>query len=96
MSVTVTLQTKVKDGRFKELLPFLEANLPNVRGFAGARSVAIHYNPETEDFLIFEEWASREHHERYLTAITETGVLADLADFLTEPPRIHYYGKLSI
>ena len=96
MSVFVSLETKVKPGQFEKLKPFLDANLPRVRGFAGALNVQIHHNEETEDFLIFEEWQSREHHQAYIDFISRNGVMAELVGFLVAPPAVKYYSRLPI
>ncbi|RED48514.1 putative quinol monooxygenase [Aestuariispira insulae] len=96
MRVTVTIQAKVNQGGYRALEPFLRENLPNVRSFPGALNVSILFNSQTNDFLIHEEWLSEEHHQAYLQAITENGVLARLAGFFEAQPVIHYYRKEEI
>ncbi len=46
MTITVTLQMKIKEARYAGLKQFLQANLPNVRGFSGALNVSVYYNTE--------------------------------------------------
>lgn len=96
MSIWVSLETRIKKGSYEQLLPFLEQNLPNVRGFSGALSVSLFYDQETGDFLIFEEWLSRQHHEQYIKFISDNGVLNQLASFMEGPPDIKYYSRLTI
>jgi quinol monooxygenase YgiN len=96
MSVWVTLEMTVRDGAYSELHPFLEEKLPAVRGFNGALSVSILFDPETNRLLIFEEWKSRDHHQAYLQAITENGVMEQLLSFMTSPPDVQYYERLMI
>lgn len=94
MSIRVTLEMTVRDGQYEALVPFLEQNLPRVRGFDGALSVTLFYDPETRGFLIFEEWLSREHHGAYIAAITENGVMDQLLGFMDGPPEVRYYKRM--
>ncbi len=96
MSVWVTLEMKVKEGAFAALQPFLEANLPRVRGFEGAKSVSLLHDDETGRFLLLEEWRSREHHESYIQFISDNGVMAELLAFMQGPPDVKYYAKLPL
>ena len=96
MSIWVSLETKVKKGSYEKLVPFLQQNLPKVRGFEGALSVSIFYDKGTENFLIFEEWLSQQHHQNYIKFISENGVMNQLVSFMEGPPEVKYYGKLTI
>lgn len=94
MTIWVTLQMTVKEGAYETLSAFLSANLPNVRGFDGALSVTLYYDPETRAFLIHEEWLTREHHQAYLAFIEDHGVMATLLGFMEDPPDVTYYERL--
>ncbi len=96
MTIHLTIQAKVKNDLVADLNAFLEENLPNVRGFAGALNVTVFFNDQTNDFVIFEEWRSQDHHQAYIQFITEKGVLAALAAFFEEAPVITYYDRLSV
>ena len=96
MRVTVTIQAKVKTAFFEKLEAFLAENLSNVRGFPGALNVSILFNKQTHDFLIYEEWLSERHHQAYIQAISENGVLDLLASFFEDAPVIKYYQKEDI
>lgn len=94
MSIWVTLEMTVEEGAFDALSTFLADNLPNVRGFDGALSVTLYHDAESRALLIHEEWMSREHHQAYLGAIEERGVMAALLGFMEGPPRVTYYNRL--
>ena len=96
MSIFVSLGAQVKPGQSEKLMPFLEANLPRVRGFAGALNVSILFDPETDNLLIFEEWRSRDHHHAYIEFISANGVMAELIAFLTAAPAVKYFNRLTI
>ncbi|MEM1078846.1 MAG: antibiotic biosynthesis monooxygenase [Pseudomonadota bacterium] len=93
MTIWVTLELTVKPGAFDTLSEFLQANLPNVRGFDGALGVTLYHDPGTRAFLIHEEWLSRDHHAAYLSFIEEIGVMATLLSFMEGPPDVTYYER---
>ena len=96
MSVRVTLNCQVKTDKLKVLLPFLEENLTNVRGFDGCMSVTVYFDKGCSEMLLEEEWLSIEHHQIYIKHIKRNGILGELADFLTSPPVIKYLQKSDI
>lgn len=96
MSVRVTLNCQLKDQQFEALLPFLEANLPNVRGFKGCQRVSVLYNEDSNEMLLDEAWLSEEHHKNYIGFIASNGVLEELAAFLEEPPTIRYFSDIAV
>ncbi|CCO46386.1 conserved hypothetical protein containing Dimeric alpha-beta barrel domain [Vibrio nigripulchritudo SOn1] len=96
MSIRVTLNCQVKANQFAKLRPFLEANLPNVRGFKGNRKVTVLFDEASGEMLLDEEWASVEHHQSYIAFISENGVLAQLQSFLASAPDIKYFKTLDI
>lgn len=96
MSVWVTLEMQVKEGAFERLVPFLEDNLPNVRGFAGARCVSVYFEAASDRFMLMEEWQSRRHHEDYIASISQSGIMTALMDFMRGPPTIQYYERITI
>ena len=96
MSTMVVLESATDPAKLDGFMPFLEQNLPNVRGFDGCLSVSILHNQETNGFLIYEEWKSEEHHKAYIDAITQSGVLQQLASFLTHAPSIKYFARQPI
>lgn len=96
MSVMAVLESEVTPAKLEGFKPFLEKNLPNVRGFDGCLSVSILHNPETNGFLIYEEWKTEAHHKAYIDAITQSGVLDQLSSYLTRTPSIKYFIRLPI
>jgi quinol monooxygenase YgiN len=92
----VTLNCQVKSDQLEALLPFLEKNLPNVRGFDGCMSVSVYFDKESSDMLLEEEWASIEQHHSYIKHIENSGILGELAEFLVSAPVIKYLQKEDI
>jgi quinol monooxygenase YgiN len=91
MSVRVTLNCQVNKDKLQELIPFLEANLPNVRGFKGNLKVCVLFDRENTEMLLDEEWLSMEDHQAYLNYIDENDVLEKLKAFLNSAPQIKYF-----
>ncbi|USE69630.1 antibiotic biosynthesis monooxygenase [Pseudoalteromonas maricaloris] len=96
MSVRVTLNCQVKPEQFQALLPFLEHNLPNVRGFKGNLQVSVLYDEKNDEMLLDEEWLTIESHLAYLNFINNNGVLEKLSSFLSAPPNIKYFNKIEV
>jgi quinol monooxygenase YgiN len=96
MGIRVTLNCSVKPDRFDSLLPFLDKNLPNVRGFRGNTMVKVLFDEENSEMLLDEEWLSVESHKAYLSFIENNGVLAELSQFLVAPPSIKYFRAVDI
>ena len=96
MSFRVTLNCQVKPDQFSALKPFLQQNLPNVRGFKGNMRVSVLFDEQTSEMLLDEEWLTIESHQAYLKTIDENGVLGELSAFLSSPPQIRYFKKIDI
>lgn len=96
MSVRVTLNCQVKPDQFQSLLPFLEDNLPNVRGFKGNMLVRVLFDKKNNEMLLDEEWLNVKTHQAYLSFINNNGVLDKLSSFLSSPPKIKYFEKVDI
>ena len=88
MAKKVILEFKVKADKVASLMAFLDKNLANVRNFEGCSQVKVYYNPITNQMIFDEMWESVEHHQKYLGFITENGVMAELASFLSTEPEI--------
>jgi len=96
MSVRVTLNCELKSNAYANLLPFLEENLPNVRGFKGNRQVNVFFDNDKCEMLLEEKWQSVESHQDYLGFIEKSGVLTQLNSFLSSPPVIKYFVNADI
>lgn len=96
MSIRVTLNCPIKPGQFQALLPFLEENLPNVRGFEGNQRVSVLFDETNNEMLLDEDWSSVESHQAYLGFIDANGVLAQLSAFLSAPPQIKYFSPVQV
>ncbi|MEW8624619.1 MAG: hypothetical protein AB2551_02555 [Candidatus Thiodiazotropha sp.] len=96
MRKKVVIESKVKETVFNSLLPFLEKNLPRVRGFTGCLNVTVFFDKESRKMIFDEEWVSVEAHQEYINTIANNGVMDELISFLDGPPEIKYLDCLDI
>jgi quinol monooxygenase YgiN len=96
MSTRVQISATVNRDKLAELMPFLEKNLPNVRGFDGCLRVGVLLNENTGAMVLDEEWLSVEQHRNYLAFIEGNGVLGQLASHFDGPPNIQYFDRVLI
>lgn len=96
MSLKVIIESTVKEGAFEQLLPFLEANLPNVRGFNGCLNVTVFFNTESRKMIFDEQWVSAEDHKKYLDTIANNGVMGELVSLIETPPEVKYFHRVDI
>jgi quinol monooxygenase YgiN len=96
MSKKVIVASTVNEGVLDKLLPFLEANLPNTRGFKGCLNVTVFLDETTRRMIFDEEWLSVEDHRKYIDAISGTGVMGELVAFLEAPPEIGYFDRMDM
>lgn len=96
MNKKVIIESKIKSGSIDSLMSFLKENLPNVRDFSGCQNVTIYFDPNNQQMIFDEEWVSVEHHQKYISAISASGVLSELATFLEAPPDIKYFDRIEL
>jgi len=96
MNKKVILEFKVKSKKIKELMSFLEKNLENVRNFEGCSQVKVYYNTDNEIMIFDEMWESLMHHQKYISFISENGVMEELASLLISKPEIKYFDIIDL
>ncbi|MBV2122809.1 MAG: antibiotic biosynthesis monooxygenase [Candidatus Thiodiazotropha sp. (ex Ctena orbiculata)] len=96
MRKRVIIKSTIKEGVFDRLIPFLEKNLPNVRGFSGCLKVTVLSDSDSASMIFDEEWLSTEHHLNYLESIKNNGVMDELVSYLESRPEVNYYDQLDL
>jgi quinol monooxygenase YgiN len=96
MGIKVVIESTVKKDVLEALLPFLENNLPKVRGFIGCLNVMVFLDHQSRKMIFDEEWLSIDAHQKYIHTITGNGVLEELVSFLESPPDITYLDRIEI
>ncbi len=94
MACTVLLELKVKPECVDETLQGLAALLPETRSYPGCIEVYAHQNQDDPTHIVaIEQWESREAYEKYFAWRTETGVIGQLANWVSAEPSIRYFDK---
>ncbi len=94
MTCTVLLELNVKPEFVDTAIAGLDGLLPSTRTFEGCVEVYAHQNQDDPcNIVAIEVWESREAYEKYFAWRTETGVIGQLAEWITGEPSIRYFDK---
>ncbi len=94
MTCTVLLELNVKPEFVETAIAGLGQLLPGTRDYEGCIEVYAHQNQDDAGNIVaIEVWESRAAYEKYFAWRTESGAMAQLAEWLTEEPSIRYFDK---
>ena len=94
MTVTVTLELTLKPEAVDPFSAQIRDALVDTRKFPGFVDISIHQHADDPVRIIFiEEWETRGAYEAYVAFRTETGMMAAMAEILTQPPRLDIWDK---
>lgn len=97
MTTLVIVEVSVKANCVTTLTDLLTAALPDTRAFAGCHSLTVHVNQDDDqNFVIVEQWASRDAYRRYLAWREGNGTLAQLVSLLEGPPTIRFFDGVNV
>jgi quinol monooxygenase YgiN len=92
MTCVVILEVTAKKGTSRQLVETFRGILPDTRNKDGCQSVEVTSNLDNSDnILLVQHWASRQHYETYLAWRQQRGDLEKLAGALDGPPSIRYF-----
>ena len=91
MSIMITVEFPLHDGKQSDLLAFLAEALSDTRAFDGCISVETYAEQDGSSILLVEEWESKEHQEAYIEWVASTGRLDTLALMLSADPIFKSY-----
>ena len=86
MSVIVILTLKSKPDSYDQLGSMLKEILSDTASFDGCKGLYACGNHNSQTFLLYEEWESVEHQQKYLDWRQQRGDLEALGEMLREPP----------
>jgi len=95
MAITVVLDMQVVPERVDDFLSVMATALVDTRAREGCRSVVTLQDADTPGrFLLWEEWDTREHQERYLAwRQTPEGAVQGLEGIVTGPPAVSFLNE---
>ena len=91
MSIMMTVEFPLHDGKQGDMLAFLAEGLPDTRAFDGCISVETYAEQDGSSILLVEEWESKAHQEAYLEWRVSTGLIDALAPFVSADPIFRTY-----
>ena len=95
MSTMVLIELQVKPEAVNDMKALMKELLPDTRAYDGCQSVELYDNLDaTGNLVLYEQWDSREHQQRYLDWRAKTGVLDKLGAKLVAQPNIRYFDRL--
>jgi len=86
MSIVVIVTFKASDGNYDDLKGMIQILLPQTLKRDGCLLLRAAGDPETNSFLIYEEWDSVESHQAYREWSSQNRDPAALMAILREPP----------
>lgn len=97
MSVTVTLEFPIKPERVEEFKALLNDLLVDTRAFEGCQRVDVYQDQERPgDILLVEDWASKNHQQKYQAWRDEIGTADAIGPFLASAIRFNYFDQVDI
>ena len=97
MSVTVLLECAVKPD--VDLIAMMKQMLPDTRAYDGCEGVEVTQNQDdSNNIVLIERWASRDHYEKYVAWRTERGDMDTLGAYpfgAAEHPLLRHYRRLN-
>jgi quinol monooxygenase YgiN len=97
MPVTVTLEFSVKPERVEEFKSLLKDLLPDTRAYHGCLKVDVYQDQDNPGLIyLVEDWASKEHQQKYQAWRDESGIAEVIGPFLAGEPRFNYFDRQDI
>lgn len=92
MTVKVIAEFNCADGNSYKLIKMCQNLFPVTREFDGCKHIDISASQDAPNRLVMtEDWASKEHHQKYLEFRTNDGTLEKIGALLESPPVITYF-----
>ena len=97
MSVTVTLEFSIRPERVEEFKALLKDLLVDTRAFEGCQRVDVYQDQDRPGYIyLVEDWASKNHQQKYQAWRDETGIADTMGPFVTGETKVNYFDQLDI
>ena len=95
MACTVLLEVKAQEDKVDALKETFKGILGDTRAYEGCQGVVVRQQQDDPTVMVLiENWASREHYEKYFAWRQESGALAALGEMLAGPPNLRYFDEV--
>ena len=91
MSIIVSVEFSLQEGKQKEFLNNLGNVLPDTRAYDGCIKVETYAEENGSSIILIEEWETKEHQQAYFQWRVDTGMDDAIGPFVSSPPVIKYY-----
>ena len=92
MTVKVTFELKMQDGKTEEMIDIAREAFPTTRKYDGCKQIDISVGQDDPTLVIMtEEWESKEKHQAYVQFRTKDGTIPKIAALLAAEPKMSYY-----
>ena len=97
MSVIIIAELPIKAEHLAYMKSLMKEILPDTRAFEGCREIVVYENIEdTPLIVLFEQWDSRDHYEKYHAWRLETGGLDNIRAFLAGPVKRRFLERVDV
>ncbi len=97
MSCQVLIEFRAREERIDAMLKWLRDILPDTRAREGCVAVAVTRDQDNPTrFAFVEQWASRQHYERYFEWRRQTGVLDELATMVDGEASFRFFDYVGL
>ena len=97
MTCQVILEFRAKPNCIEGVRTWLKGVLPDTRGFDGCMTLYVIQNQDNPTvFVIVEQWATRQHYEKYLAWRTTRGDMNAFGEMMEGEPVIRFFDYFGV
>ncbi len=97
MACQVVVDFRVKEGSVDEMRDWLREILPVTRGYDGCLTLHVTQNQDDPcNLVVVEQWASRQHHEKFIEWRSARGDLEPMAAMIDGEARVRYFDYFGV
>ena len=90
MSIMVSVEFSLQEGKQKEFLDVLGNVLPDTRAYDGCIKVETYAEDNGSSIILIEEWETKKHQQACFHWRVDTGMVHTIGSFVSSPPEIKY------
>ena len=95
MTITVMVKLDLKPEHIDRLHDVIDAVVGETLGFDGFENISFHRDmDDPSNFVVWEQWASRDAWDKYLAWRHSTSLFDDIAHILNGPPENTYFEEV--
>jgi quinol monooxygenase YgiN len=91
------LEFRVKEDSVEKLRSWFREILPDTRGFEGCMTLHVIQNQDDPtNIVVVEQWASRQHYEKYIQWRTERGEVDTFVGMMDGEPSFRFFDYFGV